>query len=139
MYDFNYMVTRAIITPKNADVDKLNGMIIEIFPGEEFEYAPWDSVEDDVHNLYQPEFLNSLCPSGLPPHKLNLKRGCPIMLLRNLDPQMGLCNGIRLICRNLTTNFIDAEIITGHCSGTRVFLHRMPLNSEDDSGLPFVL
>ncbi|XP_073121738.1 uncharacterized protein [Henckelia pumila] len=35
--DANYMVSRAIITPKNADVDKINELLISKFPGEERE------------------------------------------------------------------------------------------------------
>ncbi|KAG8389728.1 hypothetical protein BUALT_Bualt01G0008900 [Buddleja alternifolia] len=86
--DANYMVGRAIITPKNVDVDKINEKLIDLFPGEEKVYSSWDSVDDDRNNLYQEEFLNSLSPSGLPPHKLTLKRGCPIMLLRNVAPEL---------------------------------------------------
>ena len=44
---------------------------------------------DDTQNYYQEEFLNTLTPNGLPPHKLVLKKNCPIMLLRNLDPSNG--------------------------------------------------
>ncbi|XP_073064436.1 uncharacterized protein [Primulina eburnea] len=137
--DENYMVNRAIITPKYVDVDNINQMLILKFPGVEKEYTSWDSVEDDNHNLFQEEFLNSLSPSGLPPHKIILKVGSPIMLLRNVVPELGLCNGARLICRGLGRNFIDAEIITGPYKCTRFFLHRMPLKSEDNSGLPFEL
>ncbi|XP_073039060.1 uncharacterized protein [Primulina eburnea] len=137
--DENYMVDRAIITPKNVDVDNINQMLIMKFPGEEKEYTSWDSVEGDNHNLFQEEFFNSLCPSGLPSHKIILKVGSPIMLLRNVAPELGLCNGTRLICRSLGRNFINAEIITGPHNGTRFFLHRMPLKSEDNSGLPFEL
>ncbi|XP_073139039.1 uncharacterized protein [Henckelia pumila] len=137
--DANYMVGRAIITPKNCDVDKINEMLISKFPGEERVYTSWDSIEDDNNNLFQEEFLNSLSPSGLPPYIISLKVGCPIMLLRNVAPELGLCNGTRLICRNLGRNFIDAEIITGPHKGTRYFIHRMPLKSEENSGLPFEL
>ncbi|XP_075489507.1 uncharacterized protein LOC142528350 [Primulina tabacum] len=137
--DENYMVDRAITTPKNVDVDNINHMLIIKFPGEEKEYTSWDSVEDDNHNLFQEDFLNFVCPSGLPPHKIILKVGSPIMLLRNVAPELGLCNGTRLICRRLGRNFIDADIITGPHKGTRFFLHRMPLKSEDNSGLPFEL
>lgn len=62
-------------------------------------YYSVNSVEDDVNNLYQPEFLHSLAPGGLPPHKLNLKVGSPIMLLRNIEPKIRLCNGVRLSYR----------------------------------------
>ncbi|XP_073036896.1 uncharacterized protein [Primulina eburnea] len=133
------MVDRAIITPKNVDVDNINQMLILKFPGEEKEYTSWDSVEDDNQNLFQEKFLNSLSPSGLPPHNIILKVGSPVMLLRNIAPELDLCNGTRLICRSLGRNFIDAEIITGPHKGTRFFLHRMPLKSEDNSGLPFEL
>ncbi|XP_073120390.1 uncharacterized protein [Henckelia pumila] len=139
MNNANYMVSRAIITRKNVDVDKINELLISKFPGEEKEYASWDTVEDDNNNLFQEEFLNSLSPSGLPPHRIVLKVGCPIMLLRNVAPELGLCNGTRLIFRNLYRNFIDAEIIVGPHKGTRYFLHRMPLKSELHSGLPFEL
>ncbi|XP_073035205.1 uncharacterized protein [Primulina eburnea] len=44
--DENYMVNRAIITPKNVDVDNINQMLILKFPGQEKEYTSWDSVED---------------------------------------------------------------------------------------------
>ncbi|XP_073152242.1 uncharacterized protein [Henckelia pumila] len=91
--DANYMVSRAIITPKNADVDKINEILISKFPGQKMEYVSWDFVEDDNNNLFQEEFLNSLSPSGLPPHRIVLKVGCPVMLLRNVAPELGLCNG----------------------------------------------
>ncbi|GAA0144068.1 hypothetical protein LIER_04603 [Lithospermum erythrorhizon] len=97
-YDVEYMMDRALITPLNEDVNKLNEKIMQYFPGEEVTYYSFDSVLDDMHNLYQQEFLNSLAPSNFPPHKLTLKKGAPIMLLRNIDPKSGLCNGTRLLC-----------------------------------------
>ncbi|KAG8372633.1 hypothetical protein BUALT_Bualt12G0086900 [Buddleja alternifolia] len=126
--DANYMVGRAIIMPRNIDVDNINQMLIVLFSGEERVYTSWDSVDDDNNNLYTAEFLNSLSPSGLPPHRLTLKRGSPIMLLRNVAPELGLCHGTRLICQNLAKNFIDAEIMTGphqrdHFSTTPDFIH----------------
>ena len=37
---------------------------------------------------------NSITPTGMPPHKLNLKVGFTVMLLRNLCSKRGLCNGV---------------------------------------------
>ncbi|XP_062014500.1 uncharacterized protein LOC133731039 [Rosa rugosa] len=135
--DATYLVERAIITPKNDDVDVLNEMIIRRFPGPEHIMYSFDSVEDDTRNMYQQEFLNSISPSGMPPHQLTIKRGAPIILLRNIDPKIGLCNGTRLACRGSYKNLIDAEILNGQFAKTRVFLPRISLKSAKTSGLPF--
>ena len=135
--DSQYMVERAIITPKNDDVDALNERIIQQFPGPERILYSFDSVEEDTRNMYQQEFLNSISPSGMPPHQLIIKKGAPIMLLRNIDPKLGLCNGTRLTCRGAYNNLIDAEILDGQFARTRVFLPRIALKSAGSSGLPF--
>jgi ATP-dependent DNA helicase PIF1 len=62
----------------------------------------------------------------------------PIILLRNLNPSEGLCNGTRLIYRDLHSKVIDAEIITGPHIGRRVFISRISL-TPSDTNLPFIL
>ena len=47
----------------------------------------------DSATLYPVKFLQNFNVSGLPCAKLALKIGCPLMLLCNLDPANGLCNG----------------------------------------------
>ncbi|XP_076948844.1 ATP-dependent DNA helicase PIF1-like [Bidens hawaiensis] len=93
-----YVSSRAILTTRNDSVDEVNDYMIDIFNGEERVYYSFDTTEDDHRNLYPTEFLNSINVSGLPPHKLRIKIGCPIILLRNIDPSDGLCNGTRLVC-----------------------------------------
>ncbi|XP_022041580.1 uncharacterized protein LOC110944175 [Helianthus annuus] len=133
------ITSRAILTTKNENVDEINDHIIGIFQGEEKLYYSFDTAEDDQKNLYPTDFLNSLTISGLPPHKLRLKTGCPIILLRNIDPPNGLCNGTRLICRAFGHNVIDAEIAIGDHSGKRVFLPRIPMTLPEDNMFPFKL
>lgn len=64
--------------------------------GELKEYISIDSTKDDNNvNLdvaVPTEFLNSLTPNGLPPHKLQLKEAGIIILLRNINLKEGLCN-----------------------------------------------
>jgi hypothetical protein len=78
-------------------VDMINVKMIDRFQGEHMVYHSFDSAMDDPHNYYPPEFLNTLTPNGLPPHVLKLKIGCHVILLRNIDPANGLCNGTRLV------------------------------------------
>jgi ATP-dependent DNA helicase PIF1 len=140
----SYMVGRAILTPKNTDVDIISDMIMSRLPGETRIYSSLDST-DLIENTYRqqsqeysPEFLRSLKMSDLPPGELKLKIGVPIILLRNINPSEGLCNGTRLIVHDLQSKVIDAEIITGSHIGKRVFIPRITL-SPSESSLPFTL
>jgi ATP-dependent DNA helicase PIF1 len=73
-------------------------MVLSYLPGAQVNFLSADSAEDtEVANTYPSEFLNTLEVSGMPSHKLVLKIGAPVIMLRNLDPLVGLCNGMRLI------------------------------------------
>ena len=100
-------------------------------------YHSFDTIVDDPQNHFPIDFLNSITPNGLPPHDLKLKINCPVILLRNLDPNNGLCNGTRLMVRALQDNAIDAEIVAGQHARKRVFIPRLPLSPSDDISLPF--
>jgi ATP-dependent DNA helicase PIF1 len=54
-----------------------------------------------MDSLYLVEFLNTLQFNNIANHKLELKVGVPILLLRNLNQSIGLCNGTRLIVKRL--------------------------------------
>jgi len=93
----DYITSRAILSTRNERVDMINMKMISSFRGDKMVYHSFDSAIDDPHNYYPSEFLNILTPNGLPPHMLELKISCPIILLRNIDPANGLCNGTRLV------------------------------------------
>ena len=94
-----------IFSPKNEHVDFLNNQILtKIIPGEEIVFKSIDSVicddpEESVH--FPTEYINSLSPSGMPPHELKLKIGAVVMVLRNLNSSNGQCNGTRAIIRGM--------------------------------------
>nr|KAJ0188926.1 hypothetical protein LSAT_V11C900458960 [Lactuca sativa] len=134
---------RAILAPKNEVVQEINNRLLKLFPGDEKEYLSSDSlcqsefVHDDFdESLYSPDVLNGLRPSGMPIHKLVLKVGVPVMLLRNIDQKYGLCNGTRLRVIALGKRVIEAEIISGSNIGKRTFIPRMSL-TPSDKRIPF--
>ncbi|KAK8935753.1 hypothetical protein KSP39_PZI013236 [Platanthera zijinensis] len=137
--DSDYWEDRALLATLNDDVTLLNDKCLNLLLGDEITYYSFDSVDDDSSNLYPQEFLNSISPGTLPAHKLSLKKGSPIMLLRNLNPHIGLCNGSRLLCRHFSRNIIEAEILTGQQKGKSVFLPRIPQKHAGDFNMPFEL
>ena len=95
-----------------------------------------DSIQQDSANAeeaanYPMEFLNSSTPGGMPPHRLNLKVGAVIILLRNLDSTRGPCNGTRMVVKQMMSKIIDCEILTRSFKGTRVFIPRVILAPSD--------
>ncbi|XP_023759765.1 uncharacterized protein LOC111908164 [Lactuca sativa] len=138
-YELDYIISCAILSRRNDSVDEINDYLIGRFHGEERIYYSFDETVDDINNFYHVEFLNKLSVSGLPPHYLRLKVGCPIILLRNLDPSNGLCNDTRLICTSFKNNVIDAEIVIGQHAGKMVFLPRIPLSPSEVDMFPFNL
>ncbi|XP_027127758.1 uncharacterized protein [Coffea arabica] len=134
------MINRCILDPKNSSVDELNELLINKFPGNVQIYISSDRTVEQRHQGDYEDFLNSQNPKGLPPHKLLLKENCPIMLLRNLNPNEGLCNGTKLICRELSLNIISTEIVFGIHAGKTVFIPKIPLQTSDNerNGIPFI-
>ena len=85
------------------------------FAGESVACYSADSVYDSADECRFPrEFLNSLTLPGVPEHCLVLKIGMPVILLRNINPREGLCNGVRLIVKNI----IDKRVVVAKVAGT---------------------
>jgi ATP-dependent DNA helicase PIF1 len=88
--------------------------------------------------MFPDEFLNSLNPSGLPPHILTLKVGIPIILIRSIAPKAGLYNGTRLRIDALQQFVMTATIVSGNCIGKQVKIPRIDFYFKQ-SQLPFTL
>ena len=106
-----------ILCPKNDTVDNTNLKCLNALSGDIHTYHSADSaVTDEAADgdfQYPMEFLNSINGSGLPLSQLKLKIGAPIMILRNLDPSAGVCNGTRATLTRCTTRVLEARILGG--------------------------
>ncbi|XP_022023386.1 ATP-dependent DNA helicase PIF1-like [Helianthus annuus] len=131
--------------PIQSLIDFVYPSIMQQFrnPGDAKEYLSSDSIcqteqmlDSFQEGLYSTENLNALKISGLPNHRLVLKVGVPVMLLRNIDQQKGLCNGTRLKITFLGKRVIEAEVISDGNIGTRVFIPRLNMIPSDKK-IPF--
>jgi ATP-dependent exoDNAse (exonuclease V) alpha subunit len=117
-------------------VDDLNQNLLHKFLGEQTIFHSADSVVKeqgvDSNFEYSIEYLNSIRASGLPLSKLALKVGCPIMVLRNLDPAQGLCNGSRGILTRMSQHVLEIRLIGGEHAGKTAFIPRISIIPSPD-------
>ncbi|XP_057445515.1 uncharacterized protein LOC130737703 [Lotus japonicus] len=119
MKDPQFFQDRAILAPTLEAIEMINTYMLGMIAAPEHEYLSSDSAlrSDEDSEIqgewFTTEFLKDTKSSGMPNHKLLLKVGTPIMLLRNIDQAAGLCNGTRLIVDELGERFIGATVITG--------------------------
>ena len=111
--DRDLLSERGILAPFNESVTKINSKLIDMMPASSKLYNSTNTaVSDDEATHYPQEFLNFIEISGLPPYKLNIKVGMPVMVLRSLNPPR-LMNGTRCIVTKTLRNAIEVKIAAG--------------------------
>ena len=134
-----YFSECTILSCLNTEVDSLNAQVLRRFPGDAQVFSSADSIptseqsgEDDPMLNYSVEYLNSINCSGLPLARLELKLGCPIMVLRNLDAAHGICNGSRGIITRMRSRVLEVKLLTGDLAGQKVFIPRINNQPTED-------
>jgi ATP-dependent DNA helicase PIF1 len=136
--DIDYLREWAILTLTNDIADVINNYIVSSVLEHEKQYLSCDSIlkgqhaHDSYDLLYPVEFLNLLKGNNFPHHKLALKRGVPIVLLRNLNQVEGLCNGTRLVIIVLGDIIIEGQIMTRTHKGNLVLIPRISLTLKNN-------
>ncbi|GJR77271.1 DNA helicase [Tanacetum coccineum] len=88
---------KVIVCPKNETADIINSKVLDMVPGESTSYMSQDKATPtgndgaETEMIYPVEHLNTLKLPGFPLHRLELKVGTPVMLLRNVNLAGGLC------------------------------------------------
>ena len=112
--DRNWLDGRAILCTTNKEVAMINETVSSLLPGVQVSYASADELQNTDDLLrFNVEYLNSLTPTGFPPHVLLLKPGMPLMLMRNINPREGLCNGTKLVFEKALDNKLLQCMISG--------------------------
>jgi len=142
-----YLTARTILSTHNETVDEINHLLLSRFPGQVVRFSAFDKVvhetpeqtyEEDVNAGYSAEYLQQLTPNGFPKANLEVKVGCPIMLLCNLDPAQGLCNGTQLLITQTAPNMLEGHILGGAYDGRVAFIPRVTLHARK-TDLTFIL
>jgi hypothetical protein len=134
-----YFSDHTVLSSLNVDVDSLNKSVLARFPGPLKVFHSADFIptseqsggEDPMHN-YPVEYLNEINCSGLPLARLELKVGCPVMILRNLDAAHGVCNGSRGILTRCQNRVLEVQLLTGEHAGSKVFIPRIANQPTED-------
>jgi len=128
-----FFMERTILSARNEEVDELNQQLLDPFAGEEVVFHSADTAltEEGLDSgfEYPTEYLNTVKGSGLPLAKLCLKVGCPVMVLRNLDPSNGLCNGSRGILTRIQPHVLEIRMLGGDRNGKCAFIPRMNITT----------
>ncbi|CAN0875203.1 ATP-dependent DNA helicase pif1 [Linum grandiflorum] len=132
------------VAPTNDVVTEINDYILDRLPREQHIYLSSDTLtspgtyQTTLEIEYPTEFLNGLLYNGMPEHQLRFKKYSIVMLLQNLNPAAGLCNGTRILITHLGTNVIRGLIVGGSYECTIAIIPRIVLDKTDPKW-PFTL
>jgi hypothetical protein len=111
-------INRAI----EAVLDKLPEPLIELLSQDTSMKAPeWDP----LHGL-----LHKLNPIGVPPHRLRVKVGCVVSLLRDLNTSSQLSKSQHLRVLRCENDRLECLVLDGQLQGTKTFLTRVPFHAK---------
>ena len=84
-------LNRLLVAPTNSLVDEHNYKALDMFPGDSFSLSSATRLEKtrrtnntESDGILLPEMTYNYCPTGVPPHNLILKKGVPVMVIRNV-------------------------------------------------------
>ncbi|KAH9862764.1 hypothetical protein J1614_010857 [Plenodomus biglobosus] len=108
--------------PKNKTVEA----ILDKLPGDLVELLSQDVSMKLPHWSPAPGLLYKLNPVGLPPHRLRIKVGCIVTLLRDLNSSSQLSKNQHLRILRADHDRLEGIVLDGQLKGTKTILTRVP-------------
>lgn len=106
---------RGILSPTNVSTDEINNHILDLLPNQAHTLNSVNTLiksnPTDIAEVASVEFLQSIDVPGVPPHSLNLKVGCIVMFIRNVNFDSGIVNGRKGIVRAISSRIIDVQVL----------------------------
>ncbi|EGT52382.1 hypothetical protein CAEBREN_18254 [Caenorhabditis brenneri] len=126
----NMTKNSALLTVDNKTALRLNEVILDKLDSPCREFLSLDTPDKDNGMAVDAAIFASETPSGMPPHRLRLKVGAQVVLMRNISIEQGLCNGTRLTVDKFGDDIIYCTVNNPrHNSPPKVYLHRMLLSA----------
>jgi len=138
--DEEYLLGRAVMSSTNEDTQECNIDMVSKIPTIDppmISLSRDECIEDEDKGKYDVEFLNRINESGLPPHRLVLKVGACIILIRNLSIKNKHCNGTRYIILHLSPNLIKAKRLGDNGPDSIVLIPRTIVKDTDGAFVSF--
>jgi hypothetical protein len=134
----------ALLAPTNEVARELSAVVSSrLLGGAAVTLKSIDGVQDpnsDPDFLYGDDVLNLHQPNGFPPHKLELRTGDVVTIVRNLDGV--LKNGVRAVVMDVFPNMLRIMVASGK-EETIGSVHLLPriklIDDRLDSGLPVAM
>ena len=102
-----------VLATNNDDVDRINEMASRMLGGETFNLDSFDRNLDDIDVPYPVEVLNSIKQHGIPPHRISVRVGQPLIVMRNIDVGRGICNGTRVLLLQVMNELLKVRLLSG--------------------------
>jgi hypothetical protein len=111
-------------------LEKQPGSLLELLSQDVSLNPEWDST---------PALLHKLNPIGLPPHRLRIKVGSVVTLLRDLNTSSQLSKSQHLRILRHENERLECLVLDGQLEGTTALLTRLPFPARyrNDSSYPF--
>lgn len=123
----SYYSGRCLITTLNKTVDSVNRLLNDTIVGDSMISISMDFRDEDEVEPLGEDFLNSIELPGFSRHRLQIKKGLPVMLIRNLNVGEGLCNGTRMVISDFSERVLKCRLISGSNSGQDILLPKIKL------------
>jgi ATP-dependent DNA helicase PIF1 len=78
------------------------------------------------------EIMHCQTPDGLPPFKLRLRPGIPVMLLRNLNHSKGLANGSHMVLTRVHPCLLKGRLLRGEFHRQFCLIPHVKLDTDAD-------
>lgn len=109
----------------HGPVNKMVDSLLNKLPETLVELLSHDCSVDPATWDPSPSLLHKLNPSGFPPHRLRIKVGCAVSLLRDLNTSSQLSKSQHLQILRIEQERLECLVLDGQLEGTKAFLTKV--------------